>query len=343
MQSARRGVPDDRVDQVRGRLDAVLVAARVAPDDGADRARAGGDDDPHRALSHLQGHRHARLREQRAGRRAGPGVGDPRSRPSSSGGGPSRICSPSTTTPTIDAGRWPTCFDEAADFVEVIRRLWDSWEDDAEIRDVATGRFVDRDKLHYIDFEGRWFKVKGPSITPRPPQGQPVVTALAHATVPYRLAARSADAVFVTPHDLAGVRRIEAEVRAEEAADGPGGPSRCGSSWTWWCSSTTEPGAAAAGGPTSTGSTAERYRSDAFIFAGTPERAGRPTGGLAHPGARRLPPAPGVLARTTSKRSPGGWCPMLQRRGVVRTRTTKTRRCAAGSVSARPANRYVST
>ncbi|MEV4312048.1 LLM class flavin-dependent oxidoreductase [Actinocrispum sp. NPDC049592] len=66
---------------------------------------------------------------------------------------------------------------EAADYVEVLRRLWDSWEDDAEIRDVATGRFVDRDKLHYIDFTGKWFSVKGPSITPRPPQGQPIVAA----------------------------------------------------------------------------------------------------------------------------------------------------------------------
>ena len=56
-------------------------------------------------------------------------------------------------------------FDEAADYVEVLRRLWDSWEDDAEIRDVATGRFIDLDKLHYIGFEGRWFSVKGPSIT----------------------------------------------------------------------------------------------------------------------------------------------------------------------------------
>ena len=73
-------------------------------------------------------------------------------------------------------------FDEADDAVEVVRRLWDSWEDDAVIRDVATGRFVDRDKLHYIDFAGKYFSVKGPSITPRPPQGQPVVAALAHAT-----------------------------------------------------------------------------------------------------------------------------------------------------------------
>jgi alkanesulfonate monooxygenase SsuD/methylene tetrahydromethanopterin reductase-like flavin-dependent oxidoreductase (luciferase family) len=66
--------------------------------------------------------------------------------------------------------------DEAADYVEVLRRLWDSWEDDAEIRDAATGRFVDRDKLHYVDFVGKWFSVKGPLITPRPPQGQPIVT-----------------------------------------------------------------------------------------------------------------------------------------------------------------------
>ena len=78
-------------------------------------------------------------------------------------------------------------FDEASDAVEVARRLWDSWEDDAVIRDVATGRFVDRDKLHYIDFAGKYFSVKGPSITPRPPQGQPVVAALAHASTDLRV------------------------------------------------------------------------------------------------------------------------------------------------------------
>ena len=92
-------------------------------------------------------------------------------------------------------------FDEAADAVEVVRRLWDSWEDDAVIKDVATGRFVDRDKLHYIDFEGRFFRVKGPSIVPRPPQGHPLVVALAHSRVPFEFAARSADVVFVTPAD----------------------------------------------------------------------------------------------------------------------------------------------
>src|SRR5205823_4298810 len=105
-------------------------------------------------------------------------------------------------------------FAEAADYVEVVRRLWDSWEDDAEIRDVATGRFVDRDKLHYIEFTGRWFDVKGPSITPRPPQAQPPVVALAHSTVPYQFAAANADIALITPMDAADVRRILGEMNA---------------------------------------------------------------------------------------------------------------------------------
>jgi alkanesulfonate monooxygenase SsuD/methylene tetrahydromethanopterin reductase-like flavin-dependent oxidoreductase (luciferase family) len=103
-------------------------------------------------------------------------------------------------------------FDEASDAVEVARRLWDSWEDDAIIRDAATGRFVDRDKLHYIDFVGRYFSVKGPSITPRSPQGQPVVAALAHAPLIYEFAARSADLVFITPKDDASLQRILGEI-----------------------------------------------------------------------------------------------------------------------------------
>ena len=64
---------------------------------------------------------------------------------------------------------------EATDVVQASRKLWDSWEDDAIIRDVATGRFVDRDKLHYVDHAGPTFSIKGPSIVPRPPQGNPLV------------------------------------------------------------------------------------------------------------------------------------------------------------------------
>jgi alkanesulfonate monooxygenase SsuD/methylene tetrahydromethanopterin reductase-like flavin-dependent oxidoreductase (luciferase family) len=104
-------------------------------------------------------------------------------------------------------------FAEAADAVEVVRRLWDSWQDDAVIKDVATGRYIDRERLHYIDFTGEYFSVKGPSIVPRPPQGQPVVAALAHAARPYAFAARSADLVFVTPSGTDQVAGIVAGVR----------------------------------------------------------------------------------------------------------------------------------
>ena len=57
---------------------------------------------------------------------------------------------------------------EAGEAADVAAKLWDSWEDDAEIRDVPTGRFIDRDKLHHVDFRGTSFSVKGPSIVPRP-------------------------------------------------------------------------------------------------------------------------------------------------------------------------------
>jgi alkanesulfonate monooxygenase SsuD/methylene tetrahydromethanopterin reductase-like flavin-dependent oxidoreductase (luciferase family) len=90
-------------------------------------------------------------------------------------------------------------FDEAADAVEVVRRLWDSWQDDAVIKDVATGRFIDRDRLHYIDFDGPYFSVKGPSIVPRSPQGQPVIGTLAHTPAVLDFAGRAADLAFVTP------------------------------------------------------------------------------------------------------------------------------------------------
>jgi len=66
---------------------------------------------------------------------------------------------------------------EATDSVRVVRGLWDSWEDDAVVRDVATSRYIDRDRLHYIDFVGETFSVKGPAIVPRSPQGQLVVFA----------------------------------------------------------------------------------------------------------------------------------------------------------------------
>ena len=64
---------------------------------------------------------------------------------------------------------------EQRDSVTVVTDLWDSWEDDAVVRDYLSGRFLERDRLHYVNFEGDTFSVKGPAIVPRPPQGQLVV------------------------------------------------------------------------------------------------------------------------------------------------------------------------
>ncbi len=129
--------------------------------------------------------------------------------------------------PTPSVEQVDAVFGEVADHVEVSRRLWDSWEDDAEIRDTATGRFVDRDKLHYVDFEGSEYSVRGPSITPRPPQGQPPVFVLAHREDGYRLAGRTADVALVTPTDDSDAGRIAGLVRAAAADAGrPAGSVR---------------------------------------------------------------------------------------------------------------------
>ncbi|CAN5273082.1 LLM class flavin-dependent oxidoreductase [soil metagenome] len=116
----------------------------------------------------------------------------------------------------VDLGQLQELFDEAGDAITVVRGLWDSWDDDAVIRDHATGRFLDNSRVQPIHFVGDRFTVRGPSISPRPPQGQPLVTILAHQTVPYRLAAQQADIVYITPHSEAQVVSILDEVRQAE-------------------------------------------------------------------------------------------------------------------------------
>ncbi|MEV6280537.1 LLM class flavin-dependent oxidoreductase [Nocardia sp. NPDC051832] len=107
---------------------------------------------------------------------------------------------------------------EADEALEVVTRLWDSWEDDAEIRDVGTGRFIDRDKLHYIDFAGDNFSVKGPSITPRPPQGRPIVAVRAADPASTAVAVRRADLIRITAASPAQARARRTELRSALAA-----------------------------------------------------------------------------------------------------------------------------
>jgi alkanesulfonate monooxygenase SsuD/methylene tetrahydromethanopterin reductase-like flavin-dependent oxidoreductase (luciferase family) len=219
LQSDDRLAADSRTDRVRGRLDAVLIAARAAP------ATRHIGFVPTAIITHTEPFHLSKAiatLDYVSGGRAGIRVQVAARADTAAHFGrrevarlrADRLADPEVQRLTADH------FDEAADYVEVLRRLWDSWEDDAEIRDVATGRFIDRDKLHYIDFKGRWFSVKGPSITPRPPQGQPVVAALGHASVPYRLIARSADVGFVTPRDAAHAAEIVAQIRAAQANTG---------------------------------------------------------------------------------------------------------------------------
>ncbi|WP_024901151.1 NtaA/DmoA family FMN-dependent monooxygenase, partial [Burkholderia mallei] len=84
----------------------------------------------------------------------------------------------------------------AAEHLDVVQGLWDSWDDDALVRDRATGGFFDPDKLHRLDHRGRFFSVEGPLNIRRSPQGQPVIFQAGSSDDGIDLAGRSADAVF---------------------------------------------------------------------------------------------------------------------------------------------------
>lgn len=316
--------PDDRTDRLRGRLDAVLIASRVAP-----RTRHIGlvptvvttHTEPFHAskaiatLDYVSGGR-AGVRVQVSSRRDAAGHFGRR------------------VLPEDRAALTNELFSEAADYVEVLRRLWDSWEDDAEIRDVVSGRFIDRNKLHYIDFEGATFSVKGPSITPRPPQGQPVVAALGHVDPAYQLIAGSSDVGFVTPHSSDEVTALVDTVTALRPTGAP--PARVFADVVVFLDDTLD--AARARRERLDELAGAEYRSDAEIFVGTPAGLGDllQAWHAAGAGGFRLRPAslPHDLQQITDVLVPD-----LQRRGLFReSYEAPTLRGLLGL--ARPANRY---
>ncbi|MCZ4553775.1 LLM class flavin-dependent oxidoreductase [Gordonia rubripertincta] len=228
-------------------------------------------------------------------------------------------------------------FEEAGDYAEVLRRLWDSWEDDAEIRDKATGRFVDRDKLHYIGFEGRFFSVRGPSITPRPPQGQPIIAALGHQQIPFELIAASTDLGFITPTDPADATSIAGKIRDAQLGAGRGDDTVHVFADLVVFLAESDSEAASRKSRLDERAGAE-YTSDAQIFVGTAagladrieelEAAGV-TGIRLRPGA-----IPDDLRAITS-----ALVPELQRRGIFRTGYAGTTLRENLGLT-RPANRY---
>ncbi|MBV9451600.1 MAG: LLM class flavin-dependent oxidoreductase [Streptosporangiaceae bacterium] len=307
-------VQSSRADQVTGRLDAVLISARVAP-----LTRHIGLI-PTVVVTHTEPFHISKAiatLDYASNGRAGVRV---------------RV-SASTEEAALFGRRGPLpgseLLAEAADYVEVVLRLWDSWEDDAEIRDVATGRFVDRDKLHYIDFAGRFFSVKGPSITPRPPQGQPVVAALGHGPGAHRLIGQVADIGFVTPRTADHARDIVAGIQTDR-------PVHVFADLVVFLGST--PGEAARRQARMDERAGYAYTGDATAFTGTPaqlagllvqwQRAGL-SGFRLRPGA-----IPDDLEAITR-----GVVPELQRRGAFRTAYeagTLRERLGLG----RPASRY---
>ncbi|WP_336785134.1 LLM class flavin-dependent oxidoreductase [Paenibacillus sp. MMO-177] len=88
----------------------------------------------------------------------------------------------------------------ATEYLEVTRGLWDSWEDDAFVRDKESGVFFDPAKLHTLNHEGEFFSVKGPLNIARSKQGQPVIFQAGASDVGKDYAAKHADAIF-TGHD----------------------------------------------------------------------------------------------------------------------------------------------
>ncbi|WP_421733549.1 LLM class flavin-dependent oxidoreductase [Cellulomonas sp.] len=194
-----------RSTTLRGRLDAALVAARLAP-----RSRGIGLV-PTVATTHTEPFHVSKAIatiDHVSGGRAAWQVG--------------------WTTDDQDAahvGRGPAPTEagavaEAEEAVEVVTALWDSWEDDAEIRDQATHRFVDRAKLHYVEHDGVHFAVKGPSITPRPPQGHPPIVVRVGSDASFGLAARHADVVRISATDRDEALDLRLRLRAAAAAAG---------------------------------------------------------------------------------------------------------------------------
>lgn len=90
----------------------------------------------------------------------------------------------------------------AAEFVQVVRGLWNSWEDDAFVRDKASGRFFDADKLHRIEHKGEFFAVEGPLNIARSPQGQPVRVQAGSSDDGQAFAAGAAEVIFVIQKNL---------------------------------------------------------------------------------------------------------------------------------------------
>lgn len=336
--------PSPRTDRVSGRLDSVLIASRVSPLSrhvGLVPAATVTHTEPFhlsKAIATLDyvSNGRAGVRVQVSARPHEAALFGRRTFPelAVADAGDPVVGDPATAELLTDL------FEEAGDYAEALRRLWDSWEDDAEIRDKATGRFVDRDKLHYIDFEGRFFSVRGPSITPRPPQGQPIITALAHQNIPYQFVGTSADIGFITPADVADAEASIAIIRtAQDQAGRADELVHVFADLVVFLGDTTT--AAEAHKARLDDRAGIRYTSDAEVFTGTAEALADRLAELSDAGITGFRLRPGAIPADLEAIT-RDLVPELQRRGLFRTHyESSTLRGHLGLP--RPANRFQTT
>ncbi len=111
-------------------------------------------------------------------------------------------------------------YEMAEEFVEVVTRLWDSWEPDAIVMDRERGMFVDPAKVKAIDFKGRFYSSTGPLNTARPAQGRPVLVQAGTSPQGQKFAARHMDAVLCAASTVSEMKAFRATLRARIAEAG---------------------------------------------------------------------------------------------------------------------------
>lgn len=102
----------------------------------------------------------------------------------------------------------------AAEHVDVVKKLWDSFEDDIFIRDKDSGTFYDRDKLHRAHHKGEHFKVEGPLNVPRSPQGHPVIVQAGQSDDGRTLAAATAEVIFTAHQRLDTAQEFYRDIKS---------------------------------------------------------------------------------------------------------------------------------
>lgn len=111
-------------------------------------------------------------------------------------------------------------YERAREFVEVVTKLWDSWEDDAFIRDKKSGVYFDAEKLHIPNHQGDHFSVRGPLNVARPLQGYPVIIQAGSSEDGQDLAAQTAEVVFTAQQTLAEGQEFYASLKGRLAKYG---------------------------------------------------------------------------------------------------------------------------